>query len=278
MSTSPKHIQPKLTNFFKPSVKRNELYSRPPSHEPSEFDPDLQTHFYDQLGKIYKNETGEPLILQADDAPTLANDQTGESPWEEEEAYEFRLFSAPTSKPSDPQRPHNAPQRIVLRSPTPPSGDPGFINPRRPDTYYFTGPNSPEKSEQYRTAAITAEEIFKGLAVRWRGAELPWRLIILKSPHSSSPLYPRKPATQPADNTTTTTLPSKHKRSGKKRRIAIRTKLAAKSAKELAKKQSLAEKEAAEKEKRTWRNREKKVKRKEKEKAKKAQGVDSLKG
>ena len=64
------------------------------------------------------------------------------------------------------------------------------------------------------------------------------------------------------------------KRSGKKRRIAIRKKMQAIEEKKSAAKRSQAEKEAAEKEKRTRRNREKKVKRKQKEKMQKTKRTE----
>ena len=60
------------------------------------------------------------------------------------------------------------------------------------------------------------------------------------------------------------------KRDGKKRRIAVRKKVAALRLKQEQEAMEKAAKEAAEKEKRTQRNREKKVKKKARDKAKKA--------
>lgn len=98
-----------------------------------------------------------------------------------------------------------------------------------------------------------------------RGYELPWRVTVIKSSTQGKSSV----AVNPADSVT-----KKRKRNGKKRRIAIRTKVAVRIAKQSLAKQSKAEKEAAEKEKRTRKNRAQKVKRRVKEKAKKAQVVE----
>ena len=63
------------------------------------------------------------------------------------------------------------------------------------------------------------------------------------------------------------------KRNGKKRRIAIRKKIAVVDAKLAIASMTKEEKDAAEQEKRTRRNREKKVKKKEKDKLKKIQSA-----
>lgn len=63
------------------------------------------------------------------------------------------------------------------------------------------------------------------------------------------------------------------KRTGKKRRILIRRRLALRTAQQKAKAATLAEREVADRQKRTQRNREKKVKKKQRDKAKKAQGA-----
>lgn len=79
---------------------------------------------------------------------------------DEEDEFEFRLFATP-GKPTTAVR-------VRVRSPTPAHGEPGFVQPRRSDGYYFTGSNN-EKAEQYRDAAVTGEELVKGLRVRWVG-------------------------------------------------------------------------------------------------------------
>ena len=68
------------------------------------------------------------------------------------------------------------------------------------------------------------------------GFELPWRVTILKSTRST---------TTPLSEDVSQDITAKRKRSGKKRRIAVRKKFALKSAMESAARQSQAEKEAA---------------------------------
>ena len=97
--------------------------------------------------------------------------------------------------------------------------------------------------------------------------QLPWRVITITTTRSSRA---KDPGTSERD------INVKRKRSGKKRRIVIRKRFQAKSAKELANRQKFAEMEAAEREKRTRRNREKKVKKKQKDKLKKSPGTEGV--
>lgn len=90
-----------------------------------------------------------------------------------------------------------------------------------------------------------------------QGLALPWRVTVI---NQKNPAKANRFQQLPSSDS------SGRKRSGKKRRIAIRKKFATLSATQSAARQSKAEKEAAEKEKRTRRNREKKVKKKQKEK------------
>jgi hypothetical protein len=79
-----------------------------------------------------------------------------------EEAFEFRLFSAP--QPG--QQP--AIQRIKISSPAPPpSSAPGggFTNPRRPQSCYFS---DPEKKKRYAQVAVS------GAQVRERATRTRW--------------------------------------------------------------------------------------------------------
>ena len=93
------------------------------------------------------------------------------------------------------------------------------------------------------------------------GCELPWKVVTIRGPCS------RKATTS---FTSLPTESTNRKRIGKKRRIILRKRVALLKTKEAAEKMKVAEKEAAEREKRTRRNREKKVKKKVREKAKKA--------
>ena len=80
--------------------------------------------------------------------------------------YDFPLFSKKISFESS-NRDNQALQRIVLRSPTPNSLNPGFLESQRSRSYYFTGQTSKEKLEQYQKVAISDEDIRKRLQERW---------------------------------------------------------------------------------------------------------------
>lgn len=80
--------------------------------------------------------------------------------------YDFPLFSKKiSSEPSN--RDKQALQRIVLRSPTPNSLKPGFLESQRSHSYYFTGQTSKEKLQQYQQVATSDEDIRKRLHERW---------------------------------------------------------------------------------------------------------------
>lgn len=128
-------------------------------------DPELEARLHEHLSKSYQQsfkvevtdggEQGAPQLIAASDARI-----------EDEEIYEFRLFDKP-SRPEVSREPKHSLQKIALRSPTPPSGEPGFINPQRPDGYYFAGAPSPELLEQYRATAISGAEILEGMEMKW---------------------------------------------------------------------------------------------------------------
>ena len=94
--------------------------------------------------------------------------------------------------------------------------------------------------------------------------ELPWRVTVIKTTEAGNPME-LKHQSQAQTN--------RRKRNGKKRRLVIRRRLEARMAREVVARQNHAEKQAAECEKRTRRNREKKVKRKQKDKLKKMNDV-----
>ena len=256
------------------SIGRLELSSCSPSIERSSPSPSLEKRLKEQLVAIYGTTSldGRNGDGSSDQAATDTSVVKAEENNEDE--YEFRLFAKPSTKSTE----STTATRIVIRSPTPVHGEPGFVKPRRPDTYYFAGYAHGELMEHYRSAAVTGEHIVEGLNVPWvcpqvytegllclrilqPGCELPWRVVTIHAVDA------RK-----GSNSTRTTDATSHKRKriGKKRRIMIRKKTATKKEEESAAKQDRAEKEAAEREKRTRRNREKKVKKKRKEKLKKS--------
>ncbi|KAL2044751.1 hypothetical protein N7G274_002526 [Stereocaulon virgatum] len=244
-------------------VARVDLESQIPPHDDGDLDPTLEAQFRDQVERSYfpdsfATDTDHQDVLKGWDAAAL-----GQPLQKDDEAYTFRLFAR--RKPSGPSDDEDRGlQKIVLGSPSPASGEPGFVNPERASAYYFTGTASAGQAEQYRKAAVSGEQLFQGLKTRWPGFELPWRVTSLDS---------TRRFTTPCSENLSFGITAKRKRSGKKRRISTRIKSTLRSAMESAARQVQAEKEAVYRDKRTRKNREKKLKRRQKDKLKKVQGV-----
>ncbi|KAL9580135.1 MAG: hypothetical protein Q9212_004670 [Teloschistes hypoglaucus] len=227
------------------SVRRSDLRSSSSSPDSALSDGEAAIRWRRQLDQIYEVEVTEPICAAIDEPP--------------EDTYDFKLFSA--SKPKNDAGATTATllPKVVLRSPEPESGEPGFVRPRRPEGYYFTGARSREEQEQYSDVAIEGGDIVKQSQLKWPGWELPWRVTTIKV--NSRKRVPEA-ATQPEPGDS-----GKRKRMGKKRRIAIRVKLQTHKKKEESTKRTEVEKEVLEREKRSRRNREKKIKRREKARA-----------
>jgi len=84
----------------------------------------------------------------------------------EADGYEFRLFAKP-AKGTAQEKIGNTLQKIALRSPTPADRDPGFMQARRPDSFYFTGRGNPEQAKRFQESAVSAEDIMKNVSMRW---------------------------------------------------------------------------------------------------------------
>ena len=82
-----------------------------------------------------------------------------------ENGFEFRLFSTSTKERALGDL-DNVAQRVNLKSPTPVTTEPGFVQPRRSDTYYFANKVSAEQKEDYERAAVSGEDVRKGLEAR----------------------------------------------------------------------------------------------------------------
>lgn len=82
---------------------------------------------------------------------------------DDDDVHYFPLFAKLRSSAPDTRQAY---QRIVLRSPSPPTENPGFCVPR-PESYYLTGLTSKEKSEQYRLAAVTGHDVVQRLQEKW---------------------------------------------------------------------------------------------------------------
>ncbi|KAI4130933.1 MAG: hypothetical protein LQ347_003188 [Umbilicaria vellea] len=242
-------------------VRREDLHSRSLSPEWSTPDVALEALLRARFEDTYKPESTDAQPR----SNNTALETTIEEPDDETEAFDFRLFSTSTRKSSNAAEPHDTSQKIVIKSPSPESGEPGFTQPRRPESYYFTGASAPERRQRYEEVAISGPEIIKGQDIHYPGWALPWRVLTLKV-NTRTGIAALSTSSGPPP---TSTLPKK--RSGKKRRILIRQKLARRTAQQRAEAAALAEKEVADRAKRTQRNREKKVKKKQRDKAKRAQ-------
>lgn len=143
------------------------------SDESNSHDPELEARFREQLSRSY-DESVQVEDKDRDGSRSGNGVLAKEVDNEDEEVYEFRLFKKP-SGPEISNRSHHIFQKIALRSPTPESGEPGFLKPRRPDNYYFTGDANAELVEQYQRAAVSGAEILEGLKARW-----VWSLLVIR--------------------------------------------------------------------------------------------------
>lgn len=249
-------------------VCRADLRSR--SSSPSsgaEPDEEIQHLLQSRLAEVY----GPIATL-----PVIANTQVGGKTTLEPESqadggddgFEFRLFA--TSKgskcPSDLKT-----GRIILEEDDESVvGNGGFIIPWRDPRYYFTGEVTELQKQQYGTAAVSGEDVLRGLQIRHAGLEVPWRVSTIKVGISSY----KKLAVQDIGVKDEEKAPvdgqSKRKRIGKKMRILHRKREKIHKELQLFEQEKLAVRESAEREKKTKRNREKQQKKRAKEKAKKA--------
>lgn len=138
------------------SVQRSEIAS---STEPSTLDA-LDDASREQLEKSYhrklrdwcvsENELDKETGAAAEDVIVEPSDET----------FQFRMFAKKSTLIPEVQR-------IILRSPTPTNQNPGFLVPSRPDSYYFANASSIEKTQEYEQAAVTGDDIIKGLKDVW---------------------------------------------------------------------------------------------------------------
>ena len=240
------------------SISRSEVWDLSSSRDSRSPDATIEARFHGQLQRLFGDSVEKGIPTNAtgrgDKAGNTANDLC------DDEAYDFRLYAGPATV--GPNQSHVT-QRIALRSPSPADTAPGFREPRRPDSFYFTGIPDVQQKAQFEMSALSSEQVLKGLKTIWKGLEMPWRVTHVKV----EGVKQRGLGALQQESTGT------RKRNGKKRRIIIRKKMQAQILKETASRQRLIDKELADKEKRTLRNREKKVKKKAKEKSQKSQAT-----
>ncbi|MCJ1430866.1 hypothetical protein MMC27_000216 [Xylographa pallens] len=244
-------------------VRREDLYSAsasPRSSSPDQGVKALLKQQYESLHHPLSREASSVPVVEIEASCRDTLDQANPKEEEEEEAYEFRLFARPAIESFSTKGEPTKASQIILRSPSPVIGRPEFLQPRRPDSYYFTNQATVEEESRYASAALSGETIRAEQLRCWPGCELSWRVMTIKLSSTGS--------TEPS--TVTSDVQAAKKRAGKKRRIVLRKRLVLEKAKKAALSMSKVERDVAEREKRTRRNREKKVKKKVKERLKKA--------
>ncbi|KAJ5226072.1 hypothetical protein N7468_007297 [Penicillium chermesinum] len=277
-------------------VRRDEVRSTESSRSASPVDESDFQDAHARLGKLL-NLDG---LLQEDGSSKGATDApppTSDEKEDEEQEFEFRLFSAP-AKPKDsiPSREDAADQpaskkptgdekkepsgtqklRIRLRSPTPGAGgsEGRFVKSFRGWQYYFSTPSlydpkeknvsteqyESERRRQFEDMAITGEHVL-GLpkSQPWPGCNLPWRVIHLKRHQTKLPPKSTDVPVYVVEGALPSKSPKTRKKPGKKRRVQLRKRQAAAIAAQVE-----------EAEKRTRKNRERKMKRRQKAREQKA--------
>ncbi|KAF4556685.1 Hypothetical protein D9617_1g085640 [Elsinoe fawcettii] len=223
-------------------VRREELRGSGSSRESSPDDGALDTFRARQL---------DYEIVQQYAAPDVTAQVA------EEEEAEFNLFSRPAKGNA------SQPAKITLRSPTP-DAEGRFRIARRPDTYYFTGPTPRELAEEYRSAAVSGQEVRQRSRAPWPGSRYAWKVTVIPSERHRVRGDNRQPHGKEQDISGT-----KRMRLGKKGRIKKRKADTAEATRKEAEKEAKEVKERAEREKKARRNREKKFKKRARDKAKK---------
>jgi hypothetical protein len=190
------------------------------------------------------------------------DDRESNNEGEEEQGFEFRLFSSAPNKPAG---------KIVLKPEEDEDGDGNFVRRERDKSYYFAPPASGERKAGIESMAISGETVLLWRKIRAKGLEVPWRVKTIRVP-SSNPT-PTGSSLKSEAIVVDEGETRKKCKPNKKRRLILREKQRKKEKAEEEKRKRDQGREEAEREKKTRKNREKKVKRKLKEKLKKASGT-----
>ena len=157
-------LRPYLMLIWK-STRRSELRSEvssTSSAEPEDASSGLHAQYQQRLKSLF--DVAHDSSEKAAATSTPEGSETVENT-EDAAAYDFHLFSAKQTHASVQRM--NAPSKVELRSPEPSNGEPSFLLPRRPDSYYFSGEVSEKKAQEYQYAAITPEDMMKNAAIKW---------------------------------------------------------------------------------------------------------------
>lgn len=242
------------------SIRRSELAS-PTSTPPSS--PDLEA-----LDRLKQLDTFEYLDTRRADEQNEQNEDAEDVDGE----LTFRLF-APTKSTADSTQSHTV-QKINLRSPTPENKEPGFVQPNRDRSYYIADYSRPGISGASLSAtAISGEQVKQLSCLPWPGVAYPWKVLHL--PAASGPSRSDKSrAARSFPKLLADEASPKRRRKGKKARIKVRVKLAARQVRAKEDEAAKEAKEVAFREKKARRNREKQIKRRSREKAAKLAKAD----
>lgn len=137
------------------AVGRDELQSPRSSPEP-ELDPEVLERLKRQADFTYETRD----TTEAGYGP----------PQDDDEQLDFQLFA--TSKPGVTA----STSKIRLRSPTPQTGEAGFVDSGRPSKYYFA--DATDKSS-YISTALSGADILKLAKQPWPGSAYPWKVLQL---------------------------------------------------------------------------------------------------
>lgn len=244
-------------------LNRTRSSTSPPSSRHSTPDPELQSQAQARFAALFGDFSLPEALPATNVKPPEETTEQREvdlnDEGEEEQGFEFRLFSNPTDTPST---------RIVLEPEDDNEGDGRFVRQERDRAHYFATPATGDRKIGFETMAVSGETVLAWRNIRARGLEVPWRVNVIKI-HSSSELKPDG-FTQVNITVEDEDKERKKCKPNKKRRVILREKQRKKEKAEEEKRKRNEGKEAAEREKKTRLNRAKKVKRKMKEKAIKA--------
>ena len=149
------------------SIRREDLYSASASPRLSSPDQDVKALLKQQYESLYKPPTREASPVPTVEIEASRDHGLNQADADEEDAYEYRLFAGPAiDSPSKNGVPTKA-SRIILNSPSPVVGQSGFVQPRRPDSYYFTSKATVEEESRYESAALSGEAVRAERLHRW---------------------------------------------------------------------------------------------------------------
>ncbi|CRG84488.1 hypothetical protein PISL3812_01769 [Talaromyces islandicus] len=223
---------------------------------------------FSKLGQLLAFDT---FTIDTNNAQTAENPEEGGEEDEEQE-FEFRLFSAPKNPKQKPEEKIDGSgvttQKLKIRLHSPAPGDiqPGdgrFVVPFRGWQYYFTKPEVMQlphddeqarveeiKRKEYEEVAVTGSQLLEwARSTQTPGCHLPWRVFHLNPNDHKVP----KP---PSALTMSTSEKKKKSKPGKKRRVILRSRAAAAG--------------MTDAEKRNKKNREKKIRKRQRERERKA--------